>query len=110
MNPFRPTIVRPEADGPPPVTAHLEITSGIIRVYSSGGYEAATPFDFVLHLVGDDGVAILKGMKTDDGFERQHMRAINACLKAHRFRRAEWDRAELVDGKLVLRRRRFTIR
>lgn len=94
------------------VQAHLEITGGIIRLYDSGGYRDRSPFLFALHLVGDDGVAILKGLKVEDQmFGRPHMRAVNECLKAHGFLRAEWDRCGASsDGMMVVRRVGFPVR
>ena len=92
------------------VTAHLEITAGIIRLYSIGSPEQSVPFDLSLGLVGDHDRAILKGLATSAGFGHAHRRAINDCLKMHHFSRGEWERRETVDGRLVIRRVGFAVR
>ncbi|HLG86263.1 MAG TPA: hypothetical protein VKZ79_03600 [Alphaproteobacteria bacterium] len=92
------------------IQAHLEITTGIIRLYSEGSHEERAPFDMSLCLVGDQDRAILKGLATAAGFHHAHRRAINDCLKAHHFSRGEWERGETVDGRLVIRRVGFVVR
>jgi hypothetical protein len=92
------------------IQAHLEITSGIIRLYSNGSHAERAPFDLSLCLVGDHDRAILKGLATAAGFHHAHRRAINDCLRAHHFSRGEWERSETVGGQLVIRRVAFAVR
>lgn len=91
-------------------SAHLEITGGIIRLYSAGSYEQGSPFDFDVPFVGDDGRAILKALNSEAGLARGHIRAIGDCLKQCGFTRVEWDRCRRVDGRLNIRRMAVVIR
>lgn len=70
--------------------AHLEITSGVLRVFNSGTY--GDPFDYACTVAGDEGVATIKGLKADGGFTTGHRKAIFAVLREAGFREVVWHR------------------
>ena len=82
--------------------AHLEIMSGIIRVYSYGSYGEKSPFDLAVSIVCDGDRATLKALRSDRGFSRDQHHAIADCLRLHGFRTAAWDRFKRIDDRLVI--------
>ena len=70
--------------------AELEITSGVIRLFEDGS-KFGDPFAEVLYLVGDEGTAILKGLRTAK-MDHRLWRAIRAELKRVGFTTAVWHR------------------
>ena len=72
--------------------AIMEINAATIRVFSEGA-QFGDPFEFALFVVGDEGTAIIKGMKLDDQlFTFRHRTAIMKCLLEAGFTRAVWHR------------------
>lgn len=70
--------------------AHFEPTAGIVRVLPDGA-AWGDPFDLAVFIVGDEGTAIVKGLRMD-GYTRGHRDAIAACLREAGFRWAVWHR------------------
>ena len=77
--------------------AELEITAGIIRVFADDA-RFGEPFAEVLYLVGDEGIATLKGLRTER-MTRGVWRAVDAELARVGFREATWHRYK--DGRRV---------
>lgn len=70
--------------------AYLEITGGVIRVYQDDA-EFGTPYDKAMYIIGDLGVATIKGLRTND-LTIEDARATLRCLADHSFTHAVWDR------------------
>jgi hypothetical protein len=75
------------------VYAHLEITSGIIRLFRDDAEFGHDPFEMSLCLTGDEGVATLKGLCTAH-ITLVHAEAIRRCLADYHFTDAIWTRHE----------------
>lgn len=72
--------------------AHMEITGAVIRVLGDGA-EFGEPFDLALFVVGDEGTAILKGLRVEHGaFRPRQAEAVRQCLRRHGFTSAVWHR------------------
>jgi hypothetical protein len=78
--------------------AHLEITSGIIRVFDTGTHWGH-PFDYALALSGDEGVATIKGLSraspSVDDFHK-----IGCLLRRSGFEKMRWTRHRVSDGQI----------
>jgi len=70
--------------------AEIEITAGIIRVFDDGAAFGG-PFAEVMYLVGDEGVATIKGLRTER-MTRSVWCAVDAELARAGFREAVWHR------------------
>lgn len=74
------------------ISASLEITGAIIRVFAPGSGHG-DPFDFALFLTGDEGTATIKGLRMDgQRLTPAHRGAVQAALAAHGFHTAIWRR------------------
>ena len=72
--------------------AYAEITGAVVRVYN-GSTCPPSPFDYVLTVVGDEGTAIIKGLRVEaGGFGTAARVAIFAELRRLGFRRVMWRR------------------
>jgi hypothetical protein len=64
----------------PNFTAHLELKTAILRVYSSGrSFEARDPFDFAAFVSGQDGLALVEGLRFEN-LKGDQRRAIERAL------------------------------
>ncbi len=82
--------------------AKLEIVGAVMRIYSGDEVRSHEPFEVSLFVVGDEEVAILKGLKIDKGvLNKNHVRAINECLKEHGFKTAVWYRWVERNGNMI---------
>jgi hypothetical protein len=81
---------------------HLEITSAVLRVYEDG-VEYGGPFKMAISLVGDEGIAILKGLRTDNLTMADKV-AIFDCLIEHGFSEVQWRRRTENSSRLVRRK------
>lgn len=80
-------------------TAHLEIVGAVIRVLSDDA-TFGDPFELALFVVGDEGTAILKGMRIDGtGFTPRHAVAVRDCLRRAGFTKAVWHRHKPGNGQ-----------
>lgn len=70
--------------------AHLEITGGIIRIFQDG-VDFGAPYDRAIVLIGDMGVATLKGLHTK-GLTTDDARAVRECLLSAGFHEVVWER------------------
>ena len=74
------------------VSAFLEITGAIIRVFGPGAAHG-DPFDFALFVTGDEGTATIKGLRMDgQRLTPAHRGAVQAVLHEHGFHTAVWRR------------------
>jgi hypothetical protein len=72
--------------------AIMEINAATIRVFCEGA-DFGDPFEFAFFVVGDEGTAIIKGLKVDDQkFTIRHKTAIMKCLIEAGFSKAVWHR------------------
>ena len=70
--------------------AHLEVTSGVVRVFRDG-CEWGDPFTFAVAIVGDERVATLKALRAD-GVKPEDFAAIAECLLDAGFSEIRWSR------------------
>ena len=71
--------------------AHLEITSGVLRVFRSGEGLFGQPFDIAFAVSGDEGVATLMALRAV-GLIRSDFTAAAEALKAAGFHTMRWTR------------------
>ncbi len=71
---------------------HLEITGAILRIFNEDDAKFGDPFDMVLFVVADEGVATLKGFKGDALAILKYREVIRQCLAEHGFTEVNWTR------------------
>ena len=71
--------------------ALLEITGGVVRIFENGG-DFGKPFDLSMFIIGDEGVATIKGARSDQQIRPYHARIIAAALAKHGFHTMVWHR------------------
>lgn len=71
--------------------AIFETTAGIIRVFNDDS-EFGDPFEFSIYVLGDENIAILKGLKAQSQIPMNVFAALRTCLKEQGFTEVSWHR------------------
>jgi hypothetical protein len=74
-----------------PMKCLLEITSAVLRLYPDDA-AYGEPFELALFVVGDEGVATLKGLRSDGQLTTEDRKAFFECLRSHGFIEVKWKR------------------
>ena len=71
--------------------ALLEITGGVVRIFENGG-NFGEPFDLSMFIIGDEGVATIKGARADQQLKPYHVKIVAKALAQHGFHEMVWHR------------------
>lgn len=78
--------------------AAIEVTSGVVRLFTSGG-EQGQPFQLAVAFSADEGEVTLKALATgDQHLTSEHQRAVFEALAENGFHSARWRRRDAMGG------------
>lgn len=82
--------------------AHFEPLAGVIRIWLDGSKGWGQPFDFALAVAGDEGVATLKALHSENRpLPVSAAKAVAKVLREAGFKKVRWTRKKNGQNRVV---------